>query len=71
MPGEPRPSFLEDYRGTSYSFRQLLAEGHRCHRLRALGDKPRADEYYLAPEEVRPIFLAVLLDCLVPARALA
>ena len=71
MPGEPKPSFLEDYRGTSYSFRQRLAEGHRCHRLRALGDNPQADEYYLAPEEVRPIFLAVLTDCLVPARALA
>ncbi len=37
MPGEPRPSFLEDYRGTSYSFRQRLAEGNRaiaCARVR-------------------------------------
>jgi hypothetical protein len=67
LPSEPKPSMLSDYRGTSYSFRQRLAEGHRCHRLRALGDKPRADEYNLAPDAVRPIFLAVLPGCLVTA----
>ncbi len=63
MAGEPRPSSLQDYLGTKYSFRQALSEGHRCYRLRGLGDNPRA-ERDLAPDVVRPIFLRVLLDCL-------
>ena len=61
MPGEPKPSKLSDYRGTKYSFRQYLDDGHRCYRLRSLGEP--GDEYDLAPEEVRPIFLQVVLDC--------
>ncbi len=40
MVGEWKPSFLSDYDGTRYSFRQHLADGHQCHRLAALGDKP-------------------------------
>ena len=32
------------------------------HRLAALGDNRNDEEYYLAPYEARPIFLAVLLD---------
>jgi hypothetical protein len=67
MPGEPRPSLLSDYKGTKYCFRQHLDDGHRCYRLRSLGDNRNDDEHYLAPEEVRPIFLRVLLDCLAPA----
>jgi hypothetical protein len=61
-PGEAPPSFLTDYVGTKYSFRQHLGDGHYCFRLRALGDNPR-EERDLAPEEVRPIFLRVVLDC--------
>jgi hypothetical protein len=64
MPGEPRPSAIEDYTGTNYCFRQRLQSGQRCFRLRSLGD-PRADERNLAPDEVRRIFMAVVLDCLV------
>ncbi len=66
MAGEPKPSTLRDYVGTNYSFREYLKDGHRCYRLRSLGDNPRADRD-LAPEEVRPIFLRVLLDCIVPS----
>lgn len=72
MNGEARPSTLRDYVGTKYSFQQRLADGHRCYRLRSLGDNPR-DERNLAPEAVRPIFLRVLQDCLVvgPSRSVA
>lgn len=66
MAGEWPPSFLTDYDGTRYSFRQHLADGHRCHRLAALGDNRNDEDYYLAPDVVRPVFLAVLLDCLSP-----
>ena len=66
MAGEWKPSFLSDYDGTRYSFQQHLSDGHRCHRLAALGDNRNDEEYYLAPDEARPIFLAVLLDCLSP-----
>jgi len=66
MPGEAKPSNIRDYLGTTYSFQQRLGDGHRCYRLRALGDNPRS-ERDLAPEEVRAIFLRVLLECLAPA----
>ncbi|MGE5487480.1 MAG: hypothetical protein ACM3ZB_06640 [bacterium] len=65
MPGEPRPSFLADYKGQKYCYRQYLDDGHRCYRLRNLG-RDRS-ETNLAPPEVGPIFLRVLLDCLAPA----
>jgi hypothetical protein len=64
-PGEPKPSTLRDYVGTKYAFRQRLNDGHRCYRLRSLGDNPN-DEHNLAPDEVRPIFLQVVADCVVP-----
>ena len=67
LPGDPRPCRPEDYIGTCYSFRQQFSNGRKCWRLRALGDKPSETE--LAPEEVRPIFLRVVLDCLAPASA--
>ncbi len=71
MPGEPRPILLRDVAGTKYCFRQHLGEGHYCYKLRALGERDRhgEDEYNLAPEEVRPIFLRVVLDCITPAAA--
>lgn len=62
MPGEPAPMRVTDYMGRPYSFPQKLDDGHRCWRLKSLaGDR---SETNLAPEEVRPIFLRVLLDCL-------
>ena len=61
---EGKPSTLRDYAGTKYTFRQSLGDGHRCYRLRALGDNPHSSEYNLAPENVRPIFLRVLLECM-------
>ncbi len=63
MPGEPKPSTLRDYIGTKYSSVQPLSDGHRCYRLRSLGDNPR-EELDLAPEDVRPIFLRVVTDCM-------
>ena len=69
MPGEPKPSTLGDYLGTKYSFRQRLAGGHVAYRLRSLGDSAFASESNLAPDEVRPIFLRVILDCIKSAGA--
>jgi hypothetical protein len=51
--------------GTGYSFEQRLDDGHHCWKLRPLHGGQA--ESLLAPPEVRPIFLRVLLDCLVPA----
>lgn len=64
LPGEGRAMQPADYIGTRYSSRQRLDQGRVCWRLRALGDKP--SETDLAPAEVRPMFLRVLLDCLSP-----
>jgi hypothetical protein len=55
-----------DYLGTCYSVKQPLSDGHSCWRLRSLGG--RQSETDLAPEEVRPVFLQVVLDCLSHAR---
>lgn len=66
LPGEGKPMRAADYMGTRYSTKQRLSEGHSCWRLRALGD--RASETDLAPIEVRPVFLQVLLDCLSHAK---
>ena len=69
MPGEPAPMKNTDYMGKSYLFAQKLDDGHRCWRLKSLvGDR---SETNVAPEEVRPIFLRVLLDCLAPAEGIA
>jgi hypothetical protein len=51
--------------GTGYSFEQPLSDGHHCWKLRPL-QGGRA-ESLLAPPEVRPIFMRVLLDCMAPA----
>ena len=67
--GEPKPSTLCDYVGTKYSFRERLAGGHVAYRLRSLGESAYASESNLAPDEVRPIFLRVILDCMKPVHA--
>ncbi len=67
MAGDHAPKSPFDYVGTKYSFRQHLPGGHVAYRLRCLGDRAFGSEINLAPDEVRPIFLRVLLDCLTPA----
>jgi hypothetical protein len=67
---EPLPTVLRDYIGKAYSFRHHLDDGHRPWAVKPLGQHSRRDqsiEFHLAPECVRPIFLRVLLDCLVVA----
>lgn len=66
LPGEGKPARPADYLGTRYSVKQPLSDGHSCWRLRSLGD--RQSETDLAPEEVRPVFLQVVLDCMSQAR---
>jgi len=53
-PGEGRAAELKDYLGTRYSFREHLDNGYLCWKLRRLG---RGDE-------LRPIFLAVVAECM-------
>jgi len=64
-PGDPHPTRVRDYQGQAYSFEQPLEGGHHCWRLRPL--QGGRSESTLAPPELRPIFLRVVLDCLVPA----
>ena len=62
---DPHPTTPGDYLGKQYSFRQHLKDGQRPWKLRPLqGGKSETD---LAPEELRPIFIRVLLDCLAQA----
>jgi hypothetical protein len=56
-PGDPKPVRLEDYLGTRYSFRQHLDNGYIAWALRRLGKG----------DELRPIFLRVVTDCLLEA----
>ncbi len=65
LPGEGKAIRPADYCGTRYSLRQQLGPGLSCWRLRALGDKP--SETNLAPEELRPVFMRVVTDCLARA----
>jgi hypothetical protein len=58
---------LTAYAGTKYSFEQALDSGHHTWKLRPL-HRGRS-ETNLAPDSVRPIFLRVLLDCLVGVSA--
>jgi hypothetical protein len=51
---DPKAMKLAEYLGTRYSFREPLADGHICWRLKRLG----------YGDELRPIFLQVLTDCL-------
>ncbi len=69
-PGDPKPTVLRDYQGQAYSYRHELDDGHRPWSLRPLGQRIKLDqsaEYNLAPAETRPIFLRILLDCMVEA----
>jgi len=59
---DPRPSSLRDFQGPAYSFHQQLPDGHRPWRLRAL--QGGRNETLLAPQETKPIFLSVVLDCM-------
>jgi hypothetical protein len=62
---DPSMTTLRDYQGKQYSFQQPLKDGHRPWKLRPLqGGRSDTD---LAPEELRPIFIRVLLDCLAQA----
>ena len=67
-PGDPHVTKLRDHMGQAYSYRHELDDGHRPWALRPLGHRIRHDqscEFDLAPAETRPIFLRVVLDCLV------
>jgi len=67
-PGDPKPTTVRDHMGQAYSYRHELNDGHRPWALRPLGHRIKTDqscEYNLAPPETRPIFLRVLLDCMV------
>ncbi len=64
-PGDPHPTTVRQYMGTGYSFDQPLGDGHHCWKLRPL--QGGHAESLLAPPEVRPIFLQVVLDCMAPA----
>jgi len=57
-----RPTTVRDYQGQAYSFEQALDDGHECWKLRPL--QGGNSDSTLAPPEVRPIFMAVVLDCL-------
>ena len=70
-PGDPDVLSVRDYMGKAYSFHQDLDDGHRPWAMKPLaGYASRQDqniEYHLAPARLRPIFLRVLLDCIIPA----
>jgi hypothetical protein len=54
-PGDPQPMTPGDYLGTRYSFREHLDNGRMAWSLKKLGHG----------DELRPIFLQVVSDCLV------
>ena len=72
-PGDPDPPTIRDYMAKGYSFKHHLGDGHRPWALKPLVGRVSRDdqchEYHLAPARLRPIFLRVLLDCMVPAAA--
>ena len=57
-----RPTLIRDYQGQAYSFRQSLGDGHDCWKLRPL--QGGNSESTLAPPDMRPIFMRVVLDCM-------
>ena len=61
-PDDPRPTTVRDYQGTAYSLEQPLDDGHHCWKLRPL--QGGRSESTLAPPEVRPIFMRVVLGCM-------
>ena len=64
--GDPHPTTIRNYQGQAYSFEQPLDDGHHCWKLRPL--QGGRSESTLAPPELRPIFLQVVLDCMTPPR---
>jgi hypothetical protein len=64
---DPNPLLLRDCQGQAYSFEQPLQDGHRAWKLRPL--QGGRSDVNLAPGFVRPIFMRVLLDCLVRSAA--
>jgi hypothetical protein len=62
-PGEPKPLSASSMMGTRYSFKESLVHG-RAWDLKHL-DGTRGGRTY-APPEMRPDFLQVVADCLVP-----
>lgn len=54
-PGDPKPIEPRQHQGTRYSFRQKLDNNLRCWKLKKLGHG----------DELRPIFLQVVSDCVV------
>jgi hypothetical protein len=65
--GEPHGTNVRDYVGQAYSFHQPLSDGHRPWKLRPL--QGGRSDVNLASVTVRPIFIRVLLDCLVMSAA--
>src|ERR1017187_8001177 len=62
-PGEPRPLSASSLMGTTYSFKQPLEPGPAWD-LKRLGGGRDGKTY--APPEMRPDFLRVVADCMVP-----
>jgi hypothetical protein len=58
---DPKASKVADYMGQRYSARQLEV-GRGCWRLRPL--QGGRSESLLAPDDMKPVFVAVLLECL-------
>jgi hypothetical protein len=56
-PGDPKPCRLTDYVGTRYSYLEHLDNGHLAWGLKSLGKG----------DDLRTIFLQVVLDCATPA----
>jgi hypothetical protein len=56
-PDDPKPGRLTDYMGTRYSYREHLENGRIAWAMKPLGKG----------DELRPVFLQVLLDCSTPA----
>src|ERR1035441_6647359 len=59
-PDDPLPPTARDYVGKAYSFEQPLEDGHHCWKLRPL--QGGCSDSTLAPPEIQPIFLRVVLD---------
>ena len=57
-----RPVQIRDYQGQAYSLLQPLENNLECWRFRPL--QGGRSETTLAPEELRPVFLQVVLECL-------
>ncbi len=68
-PGDPERTRPRDYAGRHYAFEHHLDDGIRPWALKPLTGKvnfqDRNMEYHLAPADLRPVFIRVLLDCLV------